>query len=196
MSYVAVSVKRAGFHDERDIQERSHDLAVQLLTSKLFTGFDQWRSGPFDLRFKASLRNALLNMVERERNRRRLLPTVAIGQEPEPSRSPETGDDDERIIKDFRDRVRRRLGALGVAVLDARLGGKEMKGLADSPLLGSPGKNRIKAVVGRIKELAREYAIMRGDPEMLRRVERAMQDEEATVAKRRATMAGRRAAVA
>jgi hypothetical protein len=135
-------------------------------------------------------------MVERERNRRRLLPTVAIGQEPEPSRSPETGDDDERIIKDFRDRVRRRLGALGVAVLDARLGGKEMKGLADSPLLGSPGKNRIKAVVGRIKELAREYAIMRGDPEMLRRVERAMQDEEATVAKRRATMAGRRAAVA
>ena len=73
MSYIAVSIKRAGFHDEREIQERSHDLAVQLLTGKLFTGFDERVSGPMDLRFKASVRNALLNMIEKDKDTKKAL---------------------------------------------------------------------------------------------------------------------------
>ena len=35
----------------------------------------------FDLRFKRSVGNAIRNMVEKQRNARRLLPTVSIGQE-------------------------------------------------------------------------------------------------------------------
>ena len=195
MSYIVIAVKRAGFNDEREIQERSHDIAVKLLTSTLFRGFDERRSGPFDLRFRASLRNALLNVIEKEKTRKRLIPTVQIGEEPEPGRSSATEADDGKIIHDFRQLVRQRLGGLGVAVLDARLSGEEMKGLAQSPLLGSPGKNRVKAVVGHIKELAREYAVMRGDPGFLRDIERAMGREAATVGKRRAAMAVRTAAV-
>ena len=196
MAYIAVAIKRAGFHDEREIQERSHDIAVKLLTSTLFRGFDQGRSGPFDLRFRASLRNALLNMIEKEKTRKRLIPIVAISQEPDPAPTSATEPDDGKIIHDFRQLVRRRLGGLGVAVLDARLGGEEMKGLADSPQLGSAGKNRIKQVVCRIKELAQEYAIMRGDPELVWKVKKAMGREAATVGKRRTAMAARRAAVA
>ena len=37
-----------------------------------------------DLRFKRSVGNAIRNMVEKERNRRRWLPTVSIGQEFKP----------------------------------------------------------------------------------------------------------------
>jgi hypothetical protein len=196
MAYIAVAIERAGFHDEREIQERSHDIASKLLLSTLFRGFDERRSGPFDLRFRASLRNAILNMAQKEQTRRRLIPTVSIGQEPEPGRSSGTEDDDGKIIKDFRHLVRKRLGRLGVAVLDVRLAGEEMKGLADSPLLGSPGKNRVKQVVCGIKELAREYAVRLGDPDFLRMVEMAMGRETATVEKRRASMAARRAAVA
>jgi hypothetical protein len=196
MGYIAVAIKRAGFHDEREIQERSHDIAAQLLLSTLFTGFDQTVSGPFDLRFKASLRNAILNMVEKEKTRKRLIPTVRIGEEPEPSRSPETGDDDGKIIHDFRQLVRRRLGGLGVAVLDMRLAGGETKSLVGRPELGFADKNVIKKVVQQVKALAREYALRLGDPAFLRDIERAMGREAATVGKRRAAMAGRRAAVA
>jgi hypothetical protein len=103
-------------------------------------------------------------------------------------------DDDEKIIHDFRHLVRRRLGGLGVAILDARLSGEEMKSLVDSPALGSPGRWTIKKVVGNIKALAREYALGIGDPELVRRIEKAMAGESETIGKRRAAMAARQAA--
>ena len=81
----------AGCHDQREVEERTHEIAVKLLTGKLFTGFDERRSGPMDLRFKTSVGNAIRNMVEKEQNRRRLLPTVPIGQEFEPGRTSRTG---------------------------------------------------------------------------------------------------------
>jgi hypothetical protein len=86
------------------------------------------------------------------------------------------------------------LGGLGLAVLDARLDGEETKGLVGSPSLGSPGKWTIKKVVVGIKRLAREF--FRGDPELLRRIERAMAAEGETIKKRRAAMAARVGAVA
>jgi hypothetical protein len=196
MAYIAVAIERAGFHDEREIQERSHDIASKLLLSTLFRGFDERRSGPFDLRFRASLRNAILNMAQKEQTRRRLIPTVSIGQEPEPGRSSGTEDDDGKIIHDFRQLVRRRLGDLALAVFNVRLAGGETKSLVGSPQLGSPDKNIVKRVVCQIKQLAREYAERLGDAGFLRAVERAMRDEQATVAKRRVAIAARRAAVA
>ncbi len=202
LSYIAASVRHAGFHDQREVQERTHDVVVKLLTGKLFQGFDQRTSGPMDLRFKRSVSNAIRNMAELERNRRRLLPTIPIGQKFEPGgatpddlpgRSPPPEDDGERVVRDFRRLVRRRPGEIGTAVLNARLAGEATKSLVGRPSLGSPGKWTIKRVVQQIKALAKEYAASLDDPGFLRDIERAMGREEETVAKRRTATAGRRA---
>ena len=42
---IAASVRHAGFHDQREVQERTHDIAVKPLVGKLFTGFDEGQSG-------------------------------------------------------------------------------------------------------------------------------------------------------
>jgi hypothetical protein len=201
MGYVAAAVRNAGFRDQREVQERSHDVAAKLLTGTLFRGFDERRHGAMDLRFKRSVGNAVRNMAELGRNRKRLLPTVPIRQEFEPGgitaddlpdRSP-AQDHDERLIQGFRQLVRKRLGGLGVAVLQVRLDGGEVKSLVGCKALGSPGKWKIKQIVQEIKQLAREYAASLGDPELLRRIERAMEAEEETIAKRRASLRARQA---
>jgi hypothetical protein len=193
-AYIAASVCRAGYRDQREIQERTHDIAAKLLTGTLFRGFDERTSGPMDLRFKASVGNAIRNMVEKERNRRRYVPTVHIGQEFRPGgitagdlaapSSPVHGD--ERVIQRFRDLVRHRLGDLAVAILDLRLAGGETKSLFGSPMVGGAGKSLIKRLVQQIKQLAYEFAVSLDDPVFLRRIERAMADEAATVQKRSA----------
>ena len=194
MSYIAGAVRNAGCHDQREVQERTHDIAAKLLTGTLFRGFDERTSGPMDLRFKRSVGNAIRNMAELERNRRRLLPTVSIGQEFEPGGVTDLParslpNNDEKVIHDFRRLVRRRLGGIGVAVLDVRLAGGETKSVVGSASLGSPGRWTVKRVVCQVKELAREF--FQGDPDLLRRVERAMAAEGETVEKRRRATAAR-----
>ncbi len=188
--YVAAAVRNSGCRDYRNGQEKIHDIAVRLLTGKLFRGFDERTSGPMDLRFKRSVGNAIRNMVEKDRNRRHYLPTVPI-QDVEPSSVTSDEDGGEKVIRDFRKLVRRRLGDIGVAVLDVRLAGGETKGLVGRPDLGSPGKWGVKRTVQQIKQLAREYAAAIGDSELLRRVERAMAGESETIQKRRTTTAAR-----
>ena len=85
-------------------------------------------------------------MVERDRNRRKLLPSVGIDQEFRPGGlgvddlpDRTTGNDDERLIDDFRQLVRHRLGDLGIAVLDARLRGEETKSLVGAKTLDRLG---------------------------------------------------------
>ena len=162
ISYIAASVRHAGFRDYRDGQERIHDVAVKLLMGKLFRGFDERVSGPMDLRFRNSVGNAVRNLIEKERNRRRLLPTIPIDQEFEPGIMTSDDDGGERMIRDFRRLVRRRLGEIGVAVLDVRLTGGETKSLVGCPSLGSPGRWGIECAVQQIKRLAREYAVSLG----------------------------------
>ena len=191
VSYIAAAVRNSGWRDQREIQERSHDVAVKLLVGGLFRDYDETRHGPMDLRFKRSVGNAIRNMAELERNRRRLLPTVPIDRAAEPGSMTNDDGGSEKVINDFRNLVRKRLGGLGVAVLQVRLDGGEVKSLVGCKALGSPGKWKIKQVVQDIKELAREYATSLGDPELLRRIERAMAAEEETVAKRRTAMAAR-----
>jgi hypothetical protein len=192
LAYIAASVRAAGFRDQREVQERTHDVVVKLLTGKLFLGFDERGSGPMDLRFKTSVGNAIRNMVQKEKNRRRLLPTTSIGQEGEPGRSP-PHDDDEKVVEDFRQLVQKRLGEIGVAVLDVRLAGGETKSLVGSPSLGSPGRWGIKRIVQEVKALARENGERLGNPGFLRDIERAMGREEMTVAKSRTASAVRHA---
>ena len=50
----------------------------------------------------------------------------------------------------------------------------------------------MKAIVRKVKGLAREFAQQRGDPSFMREVERAFQREGATIQKRLSTTAARR----
>lgn len=191
MGYIAASVRNSGCRDQREVQERAHDIVVKLITGGLFRDYDERRHGPMDRRFRNSVGNAIRNMVEKERNRRRFLPTVPIDQAAEPSGTTSGNDGGEKVIRDFRRLVKRRLGELGAAVLNARLAGGETKSLVGSPALGSPGRWGIKRTVQEIKELAREYAAALGDPGFMRDIERAMGRAEETVAKRLTSTAAR-----
>ena len=185
--------RNSGFRDQREVQERTHDVAVKLLMGKLFTGFDERVSGPMDRRFRNSVGNAVRNMVELERNRAAYLPTMPLDQAAEPGIMTGGNDSGEKVINDFRRLVKRRLGELGVAVLNVRLAGGETKSLVGRPDLGSPGKYVVKWVVQEIKQLAKEYSPPLGNPGFVRDIERAMGREEETVAKRRAATAARQA---
>jgi hypothetical protein len=199
VGYIAKGLRNAGFRDQREVQERTHDIVVKLLTGTLFRGYDVRGGDDGEAyllkRFARAVANGIRNMVEKERNRRRLLPTVSIGQDYRPGDDdlPDrtSADDDEGLIDDFRRLVGQRLGKLGCAVLDARMAGDEMKSLVGRPSLGSPGRFVVKQVVQQIKELAREFAQRHGDPAFTREIDRAMEREGATVQKRLATGAAR-----
>lgn len=200
IAYIAASVRHAGFRDYREIQERTHDLAVKLLTGKLFQGFDERTSGPMDLRFKRSVANAIKNLTEKERNRWHYLPTVSIQRKFQPGVTVDalpapswTADDDEHVIDDFRRLLLDRLGNVAVAALDQRLAGEETKSLVGSREVGGAGRDAIKRIVRNIKRLAVEFAGAIGDSELLRRIEKARAGEADMVGKRRAATAMRRA---
>jgi hypothetical protein len=202
IQYIAASVRNAGFRDYRDGQEKIHDIATKLLLGKLFRGWEQ-TSGPMDLRFKKSVSNAIKNVAEKERNRRHYLPTVPIQQQFQPGsvtadELPVRSDpaNDEKMIEDFRQFVQQHLGDFALTILDMRLAGGETKSLVGSPEVGGRGKDTIKRLVRRIKQLAQEFAASRGDSVFLRDIERAMGREETTVEKRRATTRQRQQAEA
>ena len=170
-------------------------------TGTLFRGFDQRTSGPMDLRFKWSVSNAIRNIAENKRAGRHYLPAVPIGQEfvrggvtadELPARSWTADDEDEKVIDDFRRLLRDGLGSVAVAVLDRRLAGEETKSLVGSPEVGGAGRDAVKRIVRNIKRLAQEFAGATGDSELLRRIEKAMASEEATVGKWRTATAARR----
>ena len=173
IAYLAASIRKR-FRGEREVQERTNDLVVILLMSKLFRGFDERTSGPMDRRFKRSVANAIINMLEKERNRKRFFPTASQEFQPEiPARRTSS----EELIQDFRRLVKHSLGEIGLGVLDARLNGQEMRSLVGNPEFGSPTVSKLKRIVRQIKSLAKDFA---GDDEgFLRQVERAMGREAA-----------------
>jgi hypothetical protein len=200
MAYIGASVRNAGFRDYRTGQEAISDISSKLLLGKLFRGWQEKVSGPMDLRFKKSVANAIRNLVEKERNRRHYLPSIPIQQDFEPGNI--TADalparlgpaHDEKVIDAFRQFVQQHLGDFALAILDMRLSGGETKSLIGSPEVGGKGKDSIKRLVRRIKQLAQAFAASRGDPAFVRDIERAIGREEETVEKRRAAMVGRRA---
>jgi hypothetical protein len=184
--YIAGAVRRStGITNQDEIDERVHEIVIRMLVSPggLVRDYDEHKHGPFPLRFKRALANLLKNMAEKERNRRRYIPSVSIRQEVVPdvvARGIPEGDP--TVIDSFRELIRRQLGAIAVRVFDARMDGTEMKGL---PRLSS---YRVKQVVQELKALARKYAVALGDPGFLNQVERLMAAEEATVQRRKAAM--------
>ena len=183
VGYLSVAARNAGFREYRQRQEVVADVTSKLLMGTLFRGFDERVSGPFDLRFKTSVANALRNVVEKIRNRRRNLPTAAT-VEYEPAARSSPIHDDEEMIADFRRLLQSRLGDLALAVFDLRMAGGETKSLVGSAAVGNPSRFAIKQAVQKIKSLAGEYAAALGDPGFLRDVGRAMERESETLQKR------------
>jgi hypothetical protein len=192
VAYIASSIRRSGFRDQREVQERTHDLVSKLLVGTLFRGFDERKSGPMPLRFRMAVTNAIKNVRSKEANRRRYLPSVSIAQEYQPggvtddelmSRLAWRGEDRD-VIEGFRRLVKARRGELALAVLDTRVAGPETQSLIGREELGRPDKNQIKKTVQQIKSLAREYAEATGDQGFMRAVDRTMGREYATVQKR------------
>jgi hypothetical protein len=187
VGYIAAALRNAGYRDQASLQEKIHDVVVKLLVSPggLFRNYKETQHGPFDLRWKRSVGNAVKNVAQKEANRRRLIPTITIDKEFKqdlPSRLPR--ETDEQVVEDFRQLVWSRLGQLGLAILDARMASLETKSLAGRGDLGNPSHFAVKRAVQQIKSLAREFAQQRGDPEFLWQIDRAMDKESQTVQKR------------
>jgi hypothetical protein len=196
--YMAGAIRRStGITSQDEIDEKVHEIVIRMMVSPgtLFRNYDEHRHGPFPLRFRRTLANMLKNLSERERNRKRYIPSVPIRQAFEPGGI--TADDlvargtpesDPKLLDDFRELVQRTLGAIAVRVFDARLEGIEMKNV--------PGVSSytVKKTVQEIKALAKKYALAVGDPNLLRQIERLMAAEEITVQRRKAAMSQRVAA--
>jgi hypothetical protein len=193
--YIAACLRNAGFREQGQLEELIHDVVVKLLVSPggLFRGYDERRHGPLDLRFKRSVGNAVRNIAEKEQNRRKYLPSIpgGIGVEDLPTHP--AANHDPTLVERFRKLLQTRLGDMAVKVFDARLEGRQTKDLVGLPELDSPGRWIVKKAVQEIKALAGEFARSLGDPDFLRRVERLMDAEAATIAQRTATTRRRRA---
>lgn len=177
VGYIARSLRSAGFSDDR-IDPLTQDTVVRLLVQpgQLFRGWNG--DGPIIARFKLSVRNAVLNLREKRQTRRRYIPATSIhaGQAsmdiPEPQSMAQT------LLDEFRAFLLDRHGEQAVQVFDQRVGGGDVKDLVGDGLT-SYG---VKQLVQKIKSAAREFAS--DDPEFLGMIEKALEDEAKTVARR------------
>ncbi|WP_145271307.1 hypothetical protein [Planctomycetes bacterium SV_7m_r] len=186
--YILKSVRSAGFKDEQQANQITHDLVSQLLLGSLFE-FDP-AVIPFGKRFSVSVANAIRNVVAKQNNRQRLIPSIPISDEegvgiPSSQIAGQTvGTVDQGLTDEFAKFVHSRLGPLGSAVLKSKLDGDEVKGLVGSVELGGPTSYRIKQMVIAIKQLAREFFAERDDDVALGQIERALDSEKKTMERR------------
>ncbi|HBE70398.1 MAG TPA: hypothetical protein DDW52_19790 [Planctomycetaceae bacterium] len=186
--YILKSVRSAGFKDDQQANQITHDIVSQLLLGSLFE-FDP-ATIPFGKRFSVSVANAIRNVVAKQNNRQRLIPSIPISDEEGvgiPS-SQIAGKNvsavDQGVNDEFAKFVHSRLGPLGSAVLKSKLEGDEVKGLVGNVELGGPTSYRIKQMVIAIKQLAQEFFAERDDDAALAQIERALDSERKTMEKR------------
>ena len=188
--YLAGCLRKAGFRDA-DLQDGFHSIAVKMLvTGKLFSGWNPQKHGPIRKRYFRSVWNGIRNLVSKDRHRRKWFqvsdPTVMAGQYA--ARQPHSD-----ALDDFRKVVEEKLGSLALAILDAKLSGRNAKSLEGNPDLGSPSIYYIKQSMHSLKRLAQEFAVKTGNTEFINLLDRAMESQAATVMKRKATVAARSA---
>ena len=189
-AYILNSLKRAGIKDDDAQQDDFHRTVVRLLVNpgKLFAGWEPGRHGPLDRRFKAATWNAIRNIVEKRRNRRKWMVNAdpaAIAE-----RTPERASQSHEIIDVFRRLVKKRLGNLAAEILDQRLAGGQTNKLVG---IGTTSAFYVKQNVQAIKELADRFAAKIGDNNFADMVSRAMAAEAAMIEKRKKSLAARSA---
>jgi len=174
VGYIAKSLRNANI-PHHDIDYATHDIVVKLLvTGSLFRG---WHDQPILARFKVAVRNAVLNRLEKHNRRRKWFPHVSP-EDVEVAMHAAPGD--EELIEKFRAEVEKRLEPLCLGLLDIRLDGGETKSLIGSPDYASATAYQVKRAVQKIKALAQQF----GDADFQARVQRLMDAEQATLAKR------------
>ncbi len=179
VGYIARTLRNAGFRDA-DIDPLTQDVVVRLLVDpgKLVTGW-QGHPGTFLPRVKTSIKNSVLNLLDKyQRRRRKFRP--AAPEEVDVFAHSAAPADNEQTIEQFRREVRERLGNLALAVLDTRLDGTDTKALIGLPELGSPTSYKIKQTVQQIKALAGSF----GDEHFQAMVSRALESEQETLSRR------------
>lgn len=177
IGYIDRAARNAGVKDY-DLDGVVHDTIVRLLVSPgtLFSG---WSGQNLKGRFVLSVRNALLNHRAARMTRKKRIPSMSIhgGGEaamdvPAPKSMAQT------LLDEFRAFLLDRHGEQAVQVFDQRVGGGDVKDLVGDGLT-SYG---VKQLVQKIKTAAREFAS--DDPEFLGMIEKALEDEARTVARR------------
>jgi hypothetical protein len=180
VAYIAKSLRNANLPTQ-EIDPETQGIVVKLLVSPgtLFRG---WHDQPILARFKVAVRNAVLNRLEKYNRRRRWFPHVSP-EDVEMAIHAAPGD--EEILEKFRAEVQKELGTLALAVLDARLDGLEVKNLVGNPDVMSPSAYQVKKAVQEIKALAARF----GDEQFQAQVQRMMNAEQQTLARRFGTAA-------
>ena len=191
--YILNSLKRAGIRNDDAQQEDFHQIAVKLLVSpgKLFTGWEPRKHGPLERRFRAATWNAIRNLVEKNRNRRKwMMPAdPSVMADKFAGRQYHNKD----ILEEFRQLVAQRLGQLALAILDQRLSGEDTKNLVGRAEIGMPSAFYVKREVQAIKELAKRFAARLGESTFANMVATAMERQSATVEKRKSAIAAKSA---
>ncbi len=172
-NYIARSLARTGFRGD-DVQEHFHSLVMKLLLSPggLFRNWNPAKHGPLERRFRAAVWNGIRNVVEKRRNYRKWM--VAADPAVMSQIHPERQHHSTGVLDEFRKLVGEKLGKLAAAILDWRLDGKETKEMVGRAEFDSPSIYSIKREVGEIKKLAHRFASESGDPDFLKRVEKAL----------------------
>ena len=82
VGYIAASVWQAGYHDQRQVQERTHDIVVKLVMGTLFRAFDErtaarWTCGSsvrWQMRSRTSWRRKKQAKIHSDRPHRSAVP--------------------------------------------------------------------------------------------------------------------------
>jgi hypothetical protein len=173
VGYIAASLRNASI-PSHDVDSAVQSIVIKFLVQPgtLFQNVQ----GPILARFKVAVRNAVLNRMERHQRRRRWFPHVS----PEDVEIAMHSTGDEEMIERFRAEIEKTLSPLALAIFDIRLDAGSTKSLIKSPVVGSPTAYQVKREVQRVKQLAQQF----GDEEFQAMVQRAMDAEQETLAKR------------
>ena len=171
VGYIDRSLRSAGFGED-SLDENVSEVIQHLVMGKFFKN---WKGQPIEGRFKLSVRNAILNLVQKRNQKRKRYPNADIQAMGLPA--PEKGLS-QTLVDEFRDYLRLRAGDEAVQILDARLSNVRMKDLSSE--FGS--SYRVKEIVKVLKQTAAEFAA--DDPEYFELVRKAMEEDSEKVGKR------------
>jgi hypothetical protein len=173
VGYIDRALRNASIGDE-ELDEMVQRVVVKLLVSpgSLFRGWNL--STPMTARLKLAVRNSAITIGERTAKRRKR--TQELSPDLPAGRAGSTDD----LVHEFRLWLRLRYGETAVRVFDARLAGEDIKGLIGTD--GIPSAYALKRIVQGIK--AGAMAWTKSDPELNFLVQKMMDAEAGTVAKR------------
>lgn len=179
VGYILAALRNAGLGDDRDREEATHDVIVQLLVSpgQLFVGYDPDRSGPMEARFALSVRNAVRNVVRSRRRREPLSRAVGgTGVEAVPDRRRvEDGD----VLIAFMRFLKAEAGDDAVKLLAVKMNDElSQRDVIRHPEFRGMGEWRVRRLMGRIRDAARAFAERQGDDAVLAAINRLTRTNE------------------